>query len=311
MGGVELHEPKARNVGTSAVVLETSGINCISKGAQGTVSQFRDTLNYSRSDSWSLTFGKTITSRSSLSANMKFQPSKAFGFGVSKTYSDSVSLSENSHKGNSEARTYSRTWSQGLNPGEKLVGRMVVVERKYEIPFEVTVLVKGLLVDNLSGNKRVEDLLSKEERTFKVKGVLVADLGSASAEQKSITSLVTKEDCKDRDGLTAITLPMRRVPYSEVINEKLNSETKSLYELGLGTPYSAHSSPHPLSGNNLDWGSPGGWCYTAPCNYPDDGYRQVCYYDEEGFCQDCSDEYDAVCDPVEESPGLSQPAFFR
>lgn len=277
LGDVEMGKPRPGSIGDRVIARKVHAHNCVAEGAEGSPRTETGTLSLSRTDSWTTSLTRTVSDSYGVAADVKFSPMKMFGFGVKGDYRHAVSTSRGESSGNSDAIVFSHTWSQAVKPNEALSVGVTVVERDFEIPFVVRVIADGPIQANHNGKSRVSEILSEEERTFDFAGVLKTSVGSTESDSWSNTRVLSKEECEK-----ALESGVIRSVTDVYVVEAGQMRTKLKDQ---------------IKGIRAVTGNPGDWCFTASCNYPDDGYRDICYFDDDGYCSDCFPEFDPVCLP--------------
>lgn len=128
-------------------------------------------MSVSASSSHSITFTKTVATSKSIGLNLSF--SGMFG-SASTNISFSKQVSIGSGNSASETETVTRTISANIPIPPNTVGiaTLMVYETEIEVPFEASVVLEGNLAKNESGFDKASELLTEEERTIKIEGIL-------------------------------------------------------------------------------------------------------------------------------------------
>jgi len=181
---------------------------------------------------------------------VRFKPSETFQFGANTEYRHTVTLSKSRSEGKSEARRYTHHWSQPVKPNEALIVAITVVQRDFEVPFVARVRAEGAIQKNKEGKTEIGQLLSDEERTFEFAGTLIAKLNSAESQSRSNTWPLTKEEC------------------GKLLTEGIDRTRTPQFVMEAGPQQLAPNKYKTLASR---MGEPGDWCFTASCDFPDNG----------------------------------------
>ncbi|MFK7940840.1 MAG: hypothetical protein AB8B82_15775 [Roseovarius sp.] len=128
-------------------------------------------MSVSGTQTYSLAFTKAITTNTSFSANFRF--SGKFGsLGTTMGFRRSVRVGETETIRNSQTVSRSVSARVSIPPKSSGVASLLAYETEIEVPFKATVVVEGALTTNESGFGRASDLLSLDERTTTIEGVL-------------------------------------------------------------------------------------------------------------------------------------------
>jgi hypothetical protein len=286
------------------------------------------TINLSRT----VSVGHAITKMRSVSTGQSIHASLQFDLGKFGRAGTDISLNTSVLVSDTEAETRQeqimRSVSFGARPrgnGYWTITQFMVYVVTLEIPFSGTVVFDGDIDGNIDGITKASQLLSEQERTFAVEGLIRV----SSASEGYVRILEAKADpaeCESVPGTVAESIESSMVvgSYSTIVAKpnRIVRDVTDTYFAGENpiagarrfaeriTERSAEPRERALPDKRLaellsnmvvTQGTPGNLCYIAPCNYPYDGYREVCYFDEEGWCQDCSEEFDAICAPLDEN----------
>lgn len=183
-------------------------------------------MSVSGTEGYSLGFSKNVTTTSTASVNAQY--GGEFGsLGTSLSFNRSVQIGRSETL--QESQTVSRSVSVTVQIPPKTTGvaSLLAYETEIEIPFTATVVLDGALKANNSGLNRASQLLSDEERTLEIEGILtIKNVSEGVFKTETIGGACTGE-VEERLGFNEITefrVPVESLEEQSAIGfEKLNS----------------------------------------------------------------------------------------
>jgi hypothetical protein len=162
---VEWGTPDYQSVPEYANFTSTFATNCSSE--KGNVST---TLSMTESATNSVTVSRSVSTGSSINADLRLNIGKVGSIGTGVRVDRRVTVTQGQTTSETESITRSQTVSIPVRGWSALTMRYGLRRGTGVVPFDAVMTLDGPVDSNLEGFKRISEVLSPEERTFKAKG---------------------------------------------------------------------------------------------------------------------------------------------
>jgi Aerolysin toxin len=153
-------------------------------------------------ESWSVTKSTGISTTLGASLDLSYSLNGA-GVRTAFSFSQTISSSTSTSEGNQKQITRSTTDSVSIGPRKSIQIELMVYESPAEIPFKAIVIVDAEIIANQSGVILASQLLSKDERTFSIEGIL--KITPVSEGYLRVTDVgLTKQENGEQDNISQI-----------------------------------------------------------------------------------------------------------
>lgn len=287
---MKVQEAKVTQFPPKTFIKQVEKFNCSS-----TESSIDEGLSFNTQSTVSTSIRRGVRSTTSVNASVSFKLPSGFGSSVGGSISQSTSLDRSETQSTTTAINQTARVSEKVPPRTRTRVDVVLYETSLEVPFSGGVIVDGTLDANLDNLHKASEILSAQERTVQVEGIL-AVTASTLSQAKRIDRPVTDLECSEIAGGKLAAYAISDLNYVGTGTNTLTTTRKDRENTSINLE-GGWRKKETKSLRNVTYGPSGNLCYIAPCNRPLDGYREFCYFDEEGSCSDCGDEIDAICEP--------------
>ncbi len=205
-------------------------------------------LSVTGTRSWSVTKTRSISTTNSISLTGSLSVPNIGSRSTSMSWQNTVGSSASKTEGGQESISRSMTDTISIGPKKAILVSLVAYQNSIAVPFHAVVVIDGPLRVNTSGKTRVSDLLTTDERTFPIDGILtITDVSEADVRTSDLSK---DQGCTESNN----SLAVENTGQLNIHTADLSSQTAPI-----GLNYSRESSllnykntSHPIANSTID-----------------------------------------------------------